>query len=382
MNVNATHRSVFPGSVFRRMLRLGACLALFVAQSALASPYLGLTIEGAYRPSVIGTLPADADESWLWFQFTGGGRFSWFYGPGSDGGVVFGQPQGHPPYDDGQGGGTLYGTPGQLTSPFVFLNQPSVFYSEGTGLRLDANNRIDMRNLRLFWGETESDVGIGVNGSAWVPQVPDVLALGERESGWSVAGDGRYDLIFHTEWSGAPMAVHFTGSVIAAPPTVAAAWPGTPAPGAFVFVFGSGFLSHRPAQVAIGDVPVSIVQVVNDALLIFMLPSGVTGGPVTVTTPGGSAVSPNRLGESPPGLAVSAVWPATDVRPGQVVFIFGSGFDPTATVHLNGSQIYLVHYQSPEMLLFVVPQEAQSGTLSVQSGGSSVSAPTPLVIVP
>lgn len=230
MNANATHHSVLPGSVFRRMLRLGACLALFAAQSALASPYLGLTIEGAYRPSVIGTLPADADESWLWFQFTGGGRFTWFYGPGSDGGAVLGQPQGHPPYDDGQGGGTLYGTPGQLTSPFVFLNQPSVFYSDGTGLRLDATNRIDMRNLRLFWRETESDVGIGVNGSAWIPQVPDVLALGERESGWSVAGDGRYDLIFHTEWRGAPMAVHFTGSVLAAPPTVAAAWPGVPAP--------------------------------------------------------------------------------------------------------------------------------------------------------
>lgn len=357
------------------------CLAA-LAQPVHARAYLGLTVDGAYRPSIIGTLPTDTTESWLWYQFTGGGRFTWFYGPGSDGGVLFGQVQGHPPYDDGQGGGTLFGTPGELTGQFIFLNEPSVFYSAGAGLQLDAQNRIDMRNLRLFRGPTAYDVGGGVNGDTWVPRVADVNALGDRESGWSVAADGSYRLIYHTEWMGAPMAVHFAGAVIEAPPVVAAAWPGTPEPGGFVFVFGSGFLSHQPVQVAVGGVTTNIVQVMNDEMLIFMLPPGVNSGPVTVITGSGSATSPNSLGEPAAGLSVSTVWPGSGVHPGQVVFIFGSGFAPGAIVRLNGAQIYLVHYASPDMLLFVVPQEAVSGTVAVQVGGDSAASPVPIEVVP
>lgn len=357
------------------------CLAA-LTQAAHARAYRGLTIEGAYHPSIIGTLPADTAESWLWYQFTGGGRFTWFYGAGSDGGVMFGQPQGHPPYDDGQGGGTLFGAPGELTGQFIFLNEPSVFHSAGTGLQLDAQNRIDMRNLRLFRGTTEYDVGGGVNGDTWVPRVADVNTLGDRESGWSIAADGSYRLIYHTEWMGAPMAVHFAGAVIEALPVVAAAWPGAPAPGGFVFVFGSGFLSHLPVQVVVGGIVTNIVQVMNDELLIFLLPPGVNTGSVTVITHGGSATSPNSLGESAGDLSISAVWPSAGVRPGQVVFTFGSGFIPGTIVRLNGAQIYLVHYVSPDMLLFVVPQDAVFGTVAVQVGGDSATSPVPIEIVP
>lgn len=353
-----------------------------LAQAIHARAYSGLTIDGAFRSSMIGTLPADTPEAWIWYQFTGGGRFTWFYGPGSDGGVVFDQAQGHPPYDDGQGGGTLYGSPGELTGQFIFLNEPSVFYSVGAGLQLDAQNRIDMRNLRLFRGTTEYDVGIGVNGDAWVPRVADVTALGDRENGWSIAADGSYRLIYHTEWLGGPMAVHFAGAVIEAPPLVAAAWPGAPEPGGFVFVFGSGFLSHHPVQVAVGGVVTNIVQVMNDEMLIFMLPPGVNSGPVTVITGGGSATSPNSLGEPAAGLSISAVWPGSGVRPGQVAFIFGSGFAPGAIVRLNDAQVHLVHYVSPDMLLFVVPQDAVSGAVTVQVGGDSAASPAPIEVVP
>lgn len=71
-------------------------------------------------------------------------------------------------------------------------------------------------------------------------------------------------------------------------------WPGQSAPGKFVFVFGSGFVSGN-TQVKILDLQAPLVQVADATLLIFMVPAGASSGPVVVTTPAGSVQSATSL---------------------------------------------------------------------------------------
>ena len=74
-------------------------------------------------------------------------------------------------------------------------------------------------------------------------------------------------------------------------------WPGTAAAGDFVFVFGSGYV--LPVSVNIGATPVPLVQVVTEDMFIMMVPPGASTGPVSVTAPGGSAISGQDLVVAP-----------------------------------------------------------------------------------
>lgn len=67
-------------------------------------------------------------------------------------------------------------------------------------------------------------------------------------------------------------------------------WPSVARVGSFVFVFGSGFVPNA-TQVKINDVPAPQVQVVDQSLLIFIVPGGARSGPMTVTTAQGSVTS-------------------------------------------------------------------------------------------
>ena len=92
-------------------------------------------------------------------------------------------------------------------------------------------------------------------------------------------------------------------------PTITGFWPGSVEPGSMVFVFGSNFIP-RATQVAVNGVNAPIMQVLSDTLLMFMLPSGVTTGPITVTTAAGSATSSADFGVPLTGLQVTGIWPA------------------------------------------------------------------------
>lgn len=68
-------------------------------------------------------------------------------------------------------------------------------------------------------------------------------------------------------------------------------WPGTGPVGTFEFVFGSGFVLNQ-SSVSVGDTAAGAVQVVDDQLLIFIVPNMATSGAIRVTTPAGNALSP------------------------------------------------------------------------------------------
>ena len=91
-----------------------------------------------------------------------------------------------------------------------------------------------------------------------------------------------------------------------APPTISGFWPGDAPPGTLVFVFGTNFdTAFRGSTVAINGVSAPIVQVLDQTLLVFMLPAGDTAGLITVTTVAGMGTSPTKFGPDPSGSSIA-----------------------------------------------------------------------------
>lgn len=83
-------------------------------------------------------------------------------------------------------------------------------------------------------------------------------------------------------------------------PVISGFWPGTGPPGARVFIFGDHFIPME-TQVSVNSVTAPLLQVVDSTLAIFVLPESASGGPVTVTTSLGSAMSTTDFGTSARG---------------------------------------------------------------------------------
>jgi len=185
--------------------------AIFFERDGYAQSIAGLTIKGAYAPAVVGTLPVTSTYSWITTTLYTGGQFSWMYGPGTNGGVVFGRPQAY---------GTSHGA-GEMSSWFLMLTRDSWLYSTRAGISIDSNNTIDMSNLALFW--SGSTVDLGVNGvNPLVPLVPDIALLAPGDNGWMINTDGSYHLIYYNSTVGAcgvgcATAIHLYGSVQSVP---------------------------------------------------------------------------------------------------------------------------------------------------------------------
>lgn len=349
----------------------------FVSPLVHSHDYKKLTIDGSYSPFEFGTFPVTTNYSWLWYEFLGGARLTWHYGAGTMGGITFNQPQSHPPYDN-NGKGTLYGDAGELGGNFLFLNEYSVLYSANNGIQIDDQNTIDMRNLRLFRGNVESDIGAGILNSQ-VPLINDINTLIEPQSGWQLYPDNSYDLVFYTQWLDAPMAIHFHGEAIPAiAPEISGYWPASANAGEFIFVFGSDFEIGN-TQVNVNNINVYISQVITEDMLIFILPGGDTNGPINVTTHHGSA---SILTQVVNGLYMSGIWPGNAAAKGDFVFIFGSGFNNPLTLTIGNTAIPVVQVVGEDMLIFQVPQDAVTGNITITSNNQSITSSNPYTILP
>jgi len=190
-------------------------VALFSFMSFSANAITMLTLPGEYQPpGIVGAFPDDADFSWIKHRYPeGAGYHSWNFGGGKDGGVIFGQPQAFT----------------EMTDVFTMFNQPTGFYSVGSGLSIDLNNRIDMSNLRMWHAAEITDVGSGSGFDTFVPYLTDITLLGAGENGWSIDSSGAYHLFYNTAGicAGCEMTIHLYGTAVV--PVPAAIW-----------LFGSG----------------------------------------------------------------------------------------------------------------------------------------------
>ena len=166
-------------------------------------------------------------------------------------------------------------------------------------------------------------------------------------------------------------------------PTITGFWPGTVKPGSMVFVFGSNYVP-RATKIAVNGVSAPIVQVIDQSLLVFMLPAGVTSGPITVATAAGSATSRNDFGVPLTGLQVTSFWPS-EAKVFSPVIVFGSGFERGAgmtKMSINGLAVPIVQVVDPSLLFMLVPPGATSGPVTAEVNGQTATSGTSLTILP
>lgn len=168
----------------------------------------------------------------------------------------------------------------------------------------------------------------------------------------------------------------------AAATTVTGFWPASGAVGNVIFVFGSGF-DLTSNQVQINGIPVLLVQPISSDLLLFVLPGGNTNGPICVTpSPGTSVCSTLAFGTVLNGVNITALWPAQG-KTNSIIFVFGSGFDPApgkTQVSLAGNPLYAVQVIDPALLLFIVPEGAVSGPVTVTTPLGTATGAIPFIV--
>ncbi len=174
-----------------------------------------LTLPGSFSPpGIIGTFSDTAEFSWIKHRFPNAGYFSWNFGGGTDGGVIFDQAQ---PFT-------------QMTDVFTMFNQPAGFFSVNSGLSIASDLTIDMSNLRMKQAGIVIDVGDGSGFDTFVPYFEDFSLRGIDQNGWTINSAGAYHLFYNTRGicDGCEMTIHLYGSAV---PVPAAIW-----------LFGSGLL--------------------------------------------------------------------------------------------------------------------------------------------
>jgi bacillopeptidase F len=153
-----------------------------------------------------------------------------------------------------------------------------------------------------------------------------------------------------------------------------------------LFVFGDYF-DMGATQVYVNGIQQFLVQAVTPEMLLVRLTvtQAMIGGPVTVTTSNGSAVSSTSFGDTATGLQITGVWPGiVTAGVSTSVFVFGSEFEPAATeVYFNGIRQFFAAVVSPNMLIVrTTPTMAMSGPVTVTTPADSAISSSDLLVVP
>lgn len=168
-----------------------------------------LTLPGSFQPpGISGTFSDTAEFSWIKHRFPANDYFSWNFGGGTDGGIIFNQSQNYR----------------SMTDVITMFNQPTGFYSVNSGLTIDSNNTIDMSSLRMRHAGDVIDIGSGSGFDALIPYLQDISLLVAGNNGWSIDSGGAYHLFYNTKGTcvGCEMTIHLYG--MAAVPVPAAIW--------------------------------------------------------------------------------------------------------------------------------------------------------------
>ncbi|MFI1992876.1 IPT/TIG domain-containing protein [Actinoplanes sp. NPDC020271] len=161
--------------------------------------------------------------------------------------------------------------------------------------------------------------------------------------------------------------------------------PSRAAAGAAVTVSGAGFATTVAGNTVRFNGVTATVTSASAARLVVTVPSGVTAGPVTVTTSGGTATS--RQSFTP--IAAAPVPVITSFSPalgaaGTSVTITGTGFSATAAADnvAFGATRARVTAATTTSLTVTVPQAAGSGRITVGTTGGIATSATDFVAVP
>jgi large repetitive protein len=152
------------------------------------------------------------------------------------------------------------------------------------------------------------------------------------------------------------------------PPITTSFSPGAGGPGTQVTIHGANLLGAT--SVRFSDTEAQFTPPSNNSVLHATVPPNVTTGPISVTTPAGTAVT-GDIFFGPPGITSFA--PLTG-RSGTNITIVGKNFTGATAVFFNTSQASAFQIVSPTEISVTVPPSATSGTIRVIGpGGEGVS---------
>ena len=288
-------------------------------------------------------------------------------------------------------GEPFYGAPDAISADGKTLVWPGILWREATGFKYLGTNqdaygvtadgsvivggdRWTGAGIAFVWDEARGlfvlknilETEHGLNLTGWTLNSAVVIS----DDGKAVAGIGINPMGYEEAWYAS-----LDRPITALPtPIIDGFWPGNAPAGSFVFIFGQGFVPQQ-TKVQVNGIPASFVQVADLTLLYIMLPPGDTRGPITVTTPFGSATSSASFGGPQAGVQITGLWPST-VSPFQPVFVFGSGFVANATTAtVNGIPAPVLQVLEPSLLFFMAPPTPTTGFVSVTtSAGTATSA--------
>lgn len=157
-------------------------------------------------------------------------------------------------------------------------------------------------------------------------------------------------------------------------PTISALSTANGKAGDSVIITGTNFTSNCSVSFGSG---IATNRTVNSTTQITaVIPESATTGAVTVSTPGGTAVSALTFTVN---LTISGFNP-TQGPVGTLVIIKGAGFTSSSTVTFNGKASTSVSFVSSNELDATVPIGATTGIISLANGGSPLSSTTSFTV--
>jgi len=177
-----------------------------------------LTLPGSFEsPGILDTFPEYSNYSWLSHRQSSDHRyFSWRFGGGSDGGVIFNQLQEYT----------------EMTDTFVMFNQNTGLFSVNDGIQINDDYSIDMANLRMWQSSQIYDLGDASEFETLIPFFDDLSIRLDGQNGWSITGN-EYHLFYNTRGicDTCEMVIHLHGmTVVPIPSSI------------LLFLSGVGFL--------------------------------------------------------------------------------------------------------------------------------------------
>ena len=156
-----------------------------------------------------------------------------------------------------------------------------------------------------------------------------------------------------------------TDFVVSAP-SITSFTPASGLTGTEVTITGSNFVGV--SNVTFNGISASTVTVDSPTQTRAIAPAGVTTGKISITTPGGTALSAANFTVSTPSIA--SFTPASGMVGAQVT-ITGSNFIGTTGVQFNGTAATTFTLDSNSQLRATVPSGATTGKISVVTGGGT-----------
>lgn len=159
-------------------------------------------------------------------------------------------------------------------------------------------------------------------------------------------------------------------------PTVGAFAPTTGPAGTQVIIPGTNLTGAT--AVTFGGIPAAAFTVNSPTQITATVPAGAVSGPITVTTPNGSASTTTLFQVSPPP-TIATLTPGSG-KVGDTVTVAGTNLTGATAISFAGTPAATFAVSSPTAMTAVVPAGAGAGPVVVTGPGGTGTSATPFVV--